>query len=162
MSAKKGITIQTNKQKDMQRKIQKMCKGESRPGLHHSTSSSALVARQPTSQVSSEYLVSLFIFSPNYGTRWVHILSFFIIFPPQLWQDERRATSFHGNSRSQPRKTSLLKVSSSRTEIVFLDSSTYNYCEYDELMISNNWFSSQVASILSFSQFLENSKETYI
>ena len=43
----------TNKQKDMQRKIQKMCKGESRPGLHHSTSSSALVARQPTSQVSS-------------------------------------------------------------------------------------------------------------
>ena len=43
----------TNKQKDMQRKIQKMCKGESRPSLHHSTSSSALVARQPTSQVSS-------------------------------------------------------------------------------------------------------------
>jgi len=67
-------------------------KGENRPGLHHSTSSSALVARQP------------------------------------LCQDERRSASFHGSSRSQARKTSLLKV----------------------------------ASILSFSQFIENSKETYI
>jgi len=42
--------------------------------------------------------------------------------------DERRTASFHGTSKTQARKTSLMKV----------------------------------ASILSFSQFMENSKETYI
>ena len=108
-------------------------------------------------------------FHPN---CWIYLLIEFFLTSKLLdfifccCQDERRSASFHGSSRSQTRKTSLLKVKDDSWslpqiwllfKIVFPFSNVVRFSSFSV----DSWIL-QVASILSFSQFIENSKETYI